>query len=151
MDGSIGAVDLANGSVTAAKIANGAVTNWKAASFSGSSISATANTINNIQSITFTAPSAGTVWVNASGYCNVTAAGAQIAVIWGTSATERWSFGPSAFFQGSAIGQIPFGVSRVQAVTAGANTLYLNVENFAGGNTSCYGTSILSFTAAQLP
>ena len=152
-DGSITTAKLANGAVTGAKIAAGAVPNWKAATYFGSP-SSTAGTISNLARIGFNAPAEGSVWLQSSGYCNVPNAPRLGALIWGTTATERFGVGHGSWdgaSPGNGIYHLTYAVSRTLSVRAGANTYYLNFENLGGGAYECSGTNVLLYTPTQLP
>jgi len=136
----------------------GAIAGFKTAvNVGGVSIPGTAG-VTNVLSLTLTAPSSGFVFVSATGYCVTnlaTTTNMEWAYVIGTSASEAWSF-PQAdtrFPTGaSAVVAMPITGERVFAVSAGANTFYLNIHTFStNALSSCQGRLTGFFTASQLP
>ncbi len=131
---------------------------WKGVSFSFAAPGAVGTTVN-AATLTFTAPSAGFVWVEASGYCNVTQgpASAQASLGWTTTSAGTPTIPNSAFIHSAVLSeaaagtQIPYGVSGVFSVATGANSLYLTLHNWSAGVNDCSGTGILIFSSSLLP
>jgi hypothetical protein len=112
--------------------------------------------VTNLLQLNITVPTAGVVSASASGYCNTNTGGTAVqwAYVIGQSASEGWSFPePLVYFpSGSNVGQFPISASRVLSVSAGANTIFLNVDNLIGTPlTSCGAQMTAIFTPAQLP
>jgi hypothetical protein len=106
----------------------------------------------------YKAPSAGWVYVSASGYCNVPSEQAvtQYAVYIAEGATEPHGGAlPSTAFvrfpQGVTQVQVPFSVTRVLPAAQGANDVFLNFQNFSGAaGYSCQANLVVFFTASKL-
>ena len=111
--------------------------------------------VTNVLRLDFTTPATGFVYASGSGYCNATVAGAsEWRYVIGTTATEGWSLPlPVWRFSGATTATaFPVSVDRVLPVVAGANSIFLNVDNASGGAlTSCSGVLTASFTTTQLP
>lgn len=112
--------------------------------------------VTNIVALTFTAPASGFVYASGTGYCNInsTATPAQWAFEIGQSATAG-PLPPDPFVKqvgGNTFEQFPFATTRVFSVAAGANTLYLNVEQITGSALQdCSGILTVFFTPSQMP
>lgn len=131
---------------------------WKAAAFQFIAAAAVGAT-KDVVAITFNAPSSGFVWVQASGYCNVTQGSvqSQAALGWSTVSAGTPTIPNSAFIrtfahsEASASTQIPYAVAAVFAVAAGSRTIYLTEHTYTVGVSDCSGTSILMFSSSLLP
>jgi hypothetical protein len=131
---------------------------WKGVSFSFVTPGVVGSTVN-VATLTFTAPSAGFVWVEASGYCNVTqgSAAAHGSLGWTTTSAGLPTIPNSAYIltaplsEASALTQIPYGTSGVFSVASGASSLYLTLHNWSAGVNDCSGTGILMFSSSLLP
>jgi len=109
--------------------------------------------------IRFRAPSAGWVYSQANGFCNVpdTASTTHYALYLSDSPTAIYSDVPSSgstfgrFPQGATMVQVPFSVSRALPVKAGQNALYLDFQNFSGlEGYACQASLVVFFTSALL-
>jgi hypothetical protein len=114
--------------------------------------------VTNIISLSFIAPSNGFVWASASGSCGVTQplpVDSIIAVQIETSPTARDPTPGDAEFEIAGGGASPqqgsYEASRALAVSAGANTVDLNIDNpSSGGIMSCSATLLVVFSTQQL-
>ena len=122
-----------------------------------------------INSITITAPSAGTALVTGSGYCNLTqGAGASYRTMIGASAIDQGFCGyaitlcvtPGCDFSMCGFHDFPaaatpaqhsFFSQRTFSVAAGANTFYLNAITNTAGPGSCSGQLTATFQVNWLP
>jgi hypothetical protein len=109
-----------------------------------------------LASVTFTAPSAGTVFAMATGYCNLnTAPNVVYAQIETTANTLNTNPLQNLFITENTTTsgtQFPFVVSRAFTVAAGSQTLYLNAKLASGTSTStnCQTNMTAFFTATTL-
>jgi len=117
-----------------------------------------AGQVTNLLALPFRAPMLGWVFASATGYCNVPSeqAATQYA-IYLADAPDAAHDGalPSAAFvrfpQGASMVQVPFSVSRVLAVKAGHNEVFLDFQNFSGlAGYSCQANLVVFFTATKL-
>lgn len=117
-----------------------------------------AGEVTNLLELKLRAPSAGQVFASATGYCNVpaepTATHYAVYVADAADAPHEAAL-PSAVFvrfpQGATMVQVPFAVSRVLPVKAGAGALYLNFQNFSGlAGYSCQANLVAFFGGAAL-
>jgi hypothetical protein len=114
--------------------------------------------VTNLLGVSFAAPSNGFVWASASGTCVVTQPlpiGTVLAAQIETSPTAADpSPGDGAFELGGNGAEPTMGAidaTRTAAVMAGANTLYLNINNpSSGGMIDCSATMIVVFSSEQL-
>ena len=121
-----------------------------------SRILSTGSGVTNLLQLDITVPANGLLFASASGYCNVTTGSseAQWSFDIATSATSGWNFpDPLILFpSGSNVGQFPISATNLVAVSAGTNSIYLNVDNVTGAAvTSCGGRLTAVFTPTQLP
>jgi hypothetical protein len=112
--------------------------------------------VTNMLQLNITVPANGFLSASASGYCNVNtgSSGVQWAYVIGQSASEGWSFPEPLVYLPSGTNQAQFPISgeRVFSVSAGANSIFLNVDNLIGtALSSCGGQLTTIFTPAQLP
>lgn len=110
--------------------------------------------VTNILSLSITAPSAGFVYVTATGVCStITSTAGQLGYVIGTSATEGYSSPQPQFEFGSGTSVFPLVVDRVFSVSAGANTFFLNLDPIVGfsGSAACTGRMTAFFTTTTLP
>lgn len=110
-----------------------------------------------IASLTFTAPSAGTVYVQGGGYCNGMAVGNNVRFEINTVAgvlPYNLPFLSIYEYNGGAVAQLGFHANKTLAVAAGTQTVYLNGQVAYGPNpsgVSCSGNINVFFTATTLP
>lgn len=117
-----------------------------------------AGEVTNLLSLPFRAPAAGWAYVTSSGYCNVPseAAVTQYAVYLAQRADEPHGAAlPSTAFvrfpQGASQVQVPFTVTRVVPVRAGASELFLNFQNFSGlAGYSCQANLVVFYSGSKL-
>jgi len=112
--------------------------------------------VTNMLQLNITVPTSGYLFASASGYCNVSTgtSSVQWAYIIGLSASEGWSFPKPLVYlpSGSNVGQFPITAERVFPVSAGLNSIFLNVDNIQGTPLSSCGAQLTAiFTPAQLP
>jgi hypothetical protein len=117
------------------------------------------NQVTKLLQLDFRAPTLGWVFASASGYCNVPSEqrATQYAVYVATTPEATHDGGPLAsaafahFPAGASMIQVPFTVTRVLPVKAGANQLFLNFQNFSGlSGYSCQGSLVAFFTATKM-
>jgi hypothetical protein len=111
--------------------------------------------VTNLLQLNIVVPSNGFVLATASGYCNVNTGTSDVqwAYVIGQSATEGWTFPePLVLFpSGSNVAQFPISGERVLPVTAGSNSIFLNVDSITGTPLSSCGAQLTAiFTPAQL-
>jgi hypothetical protein len=108
----------------------------------------------NLNAVTFTAPTAGTVWAMGTGYCNT--GGLQV-IAWlsqtpaGGAANFSGNAGLMWAAAGTGSGQLSFAVQDTFPVSAGSSSIYLNVQSPAAGGVSCNGGLTIFFTPSTLP
>jgi len=112
--------------------------------------------VTNLLQLNITVPTNGLLSASASGYCNVNTGSSTVqwAYIIGLSASEAWSFPmPLVYFpSGSNVAQFPITGERVFTVSAGTNSIFLNVGNIIGTPLASCGAQLTAiFTPAQLP
>jgi hypothetical protein len=112
--------------------------------------------VTNLLQLTITVPANGFLSASANGYCNTNTSSSEVqwAYIIGTSPTQGWTFpSPLVLFpSGSNVDQFPLMAQSVFGVSAGSNTIYLNVDNIVGTSLSSCGAQMTAiFTPAQLP
>jgi len=116
--------------------------------------------VTTLVSLRFRAPGAGHVLVSATGYCNLptdatTAQQFAVYVADARRAAHDGSIASAAFVRspsGTTLAQVPFSATRVMAVRAGANEVFLNFQGFSGGEGySCQATLSALFASALLP
>ncbi len=127
-----------------------------ASATTGSLVIFSASGVTNLLELTVTVPANGLLFATASGYCNLSTgtSTAQWSYDIATSPTAGWNFpDPLILFpSGSNVGQFPISGTKVIAVSAGSNSIYLNVDNVTGTPlTSCGAQLTAVFTPAQLP
>jgi hypothetical protein len=118
-----------------------------------------AGEVTNLLSLSFRAPSGGWAYVTGSGYCNVPSEQAitQFAVYLAQRRDEAHGAALSStafvrFPHGASQVQLPFSVTRVVPVRAGASEVFLNFQNFSGlAGYSCQANLVAFFTATKLP
>jgi hypothetical protein len=125
-----------------------------------------ASSVTNVLALNFTAPVAGTVLVQGSGYCNVpTGVALSFHLLIGTAPTSHCNFlclaGQPCDRSFCAIfnwpvanpqAQISYAVQRQLTVAAGSNTVYLNFSNGTADTTmTCHGSLTATFNANTLP
>ena len=109
-----------------------------------------------IASVPFTAPSAGTAFAMATGYCNLNPAPSKVYAQIETTANTLNSAPLTTLFitenTTTSGTQFPFVISRAFAVSAGAQTLYLNAELVGSTSTStaCQTNMTVFFTSTSL-
>jgi hypothetical protein len=111
--------------------------------------------VTNLLQLNIVVPTNGVVLATASGYCNINTgtSGVQWAYIIGQSASDGWTFPePLVLFpSGSNVEQFPISGERVLPVSAGSNSIFLNVDNIAGTPLSSCGAQLTAiFTPTQL-
>jgi hypothetical protein len=117
-----------------------------------------AGAVTNLLPLHFRAPSAGWVYVSGSGYCNVpvepTATHYAVYVADAPDAAFNGALSGAAFVRfprGSDMQQVPFAVTRVLPVKAGANAVFLDFQNFSGlAGYSCQASLVAFFTAVKM-
>jgi hypothetical protein len=135
-------------------------TTQQTASIFGSAATAslvfTGSGVTNLVQLNLIVPANGVVFASASGYCNAstTSSDTQWSFDISTSASSGWVFpDPLVLFpSGSNVNQFPISATRVIAVSAGSNSIYLNVDNITGSAlTSCGAVLTGVFTPTQIP
>ena len=118
--------------------------------------------VTNLLPLRFRAPASGWVYVSGNGYCNVpvdpsASASATHYVVYVAESPDAPFSGalPGAAFvrfpSGATMQQVPFAVTRVLPVRAGANGVYLNFQNFSGlAGYSCQGNLVAFFAGAKM-
>jgi hypothetical protein len=112
--------------------------------------------VTNLLQLSFTAPTAGFVFASANGYCNINTgtSSVQWAYVISTTAVNGWAF-PDPLWDypnGATVAQSPLEAQAVIPVSAGANSIFLNVDNFSGTPlSSCGAVLTVFFTSSQLP
>jgi hypothetical protein len=118
-----------------------------------------AGEVTNLVALQFRAPAAGWAYVTGSGYCNVPSQEAitQYAVYLAQRRDEQHgaALSSTAFVRfpfGASQVQVPFTVTRVVPVRAGASEVFLNFQNFSGlPGYSCQANVVAFYTNAKLP
>ena len=116
--------------------------------------------VTNLLPLRFRAPASGWVYVSGNGYCNVPvdpSASATHYVVYVAESPDAPFSGalPGAAFvrfpSGATMQQVPFAVTRVLPVRAGANGVYLNFQNFSGlAGYSCQANLVAFFAGAKM-
>jgi hypothetical protein len=114
--------------------------------------------VTNILALPFTAPEKASAWVSATGTCGVVEPLPIRSVLAAQIETEPTARDPSsgdALFELGGAGAAPtqgsFSATRALAVTAGLNTVYLNIDNpSTGGMMYCSATMMVLFGNRQL-
>jgi len=90
-----------------------------------------------------------------SGYCNVPVSVHFVTCIaTGSEACDAdvsWANNSYFYQTAGTLQQVGFTVTRFLPVTAGANTVRLNFENFGTTGDTCSGNLSVLFTATELP
>ncbi len=111
--------------------------------------------VTNVLQLNITVPTSGFLFASADGYCNTntTSSLVQWAYVIATSASQGWAFpDPLVLFpSGSNVAQFPITAQNVFSVSAGVNSIFLNVDNLSGTPLSSCGARLTGFfTPAHL-